>query len=49
MLVTLAGLNLLRSRIGRAWLAIRDHDIAARAMGIDLVRYKLLAFAVSSF
>lgn len=49
VLVTLAALNLLRSRIGRAWLAIRDHDIAARAMGIDLVRYKLLAFAVSSF
>jgi len=49
VLVTLASLNILRSRIGRAWLAIRDHDIAARVMGIDLVRYKLLAFAVSSF
>lgn len=45
----LAALNLLRTRIGRAWMAIRDHDIAARAMGIDLVRYKLLAFATSSF
>ncbi|KPL51182.1 branched-chain amino acid ABC transporter permease [Prosthecomicrobium hirschii] len=45
----LAALNLTRTRIGRAWIAIRDHDIAARAMGIDLVRYKLLAFAVSSF
>lgn len=45
----LAGLNLSRTRIGRAWLAIRDHDIAARVMGIDLVRYKLLAFAISSF
>ena len=42
-------LNLLRTRIGRAWIAIRDHDIAARVMGIDLVRYKLLAFVVSSF
>lgn len=42
-------LNLMRSRIGRAWLAIRDHDIAARAMGVDLVRYKLLAFMVSAF
>jgi branched-chain amino acid transport system permease protein len=45
----LATLNLSRSRIGRAWMAIRDHDIAARVMGIDLVRYKLLAFFISSF
>jgi branched-chain amino acid transport system permease protein len=45
----LAALNLLRTRVGRAWMAIRDHDIAARVMGVDLVRYKLLAFAVSSF
>jgi branched-chain amino acid transport system permease protein len=45
----LAALNLSRTRIGRAWMAIRDHDIAARVMGIDLVRYKLLAFAISSF
>jgi branched-chain amino acid transport system permease protein len=42
-------LNLMRTRIGRAWLAVRDHDIAARAMGIDLMRYKLLAFMVSAF
>lgn len=48
-LVALAVLNVKRTRIGRAFLAIRDHDIAARAMGIDLVRYKLLAFAMSSF
>ncbi len=44
-----AALNLGRTRIGRAWMAIRDHDIAARVMGVDLVRYKLLAFAISSF
>jgi len=44
-----AALNLSRTRIGRAWMAIRDHDIAARVMGIDLVRYKLLAFVISSF
>jgi branched-chain amino acid transport system permease protein len=48
-LVILGALNIARTRIGRAWLAIRDHDIAARVMGIDLVRYKLLAFAISSF
>lgn len=47
--VVLVALNLQRSRLGRAWLAIRDHDIAARAMGIDLTRYKLLAFMMSSF
>jgi branched-chain amino acid transport system permease protein len=39
----------MRSRIGRAWLAVRDHDIAARAMGISLMHYKLLAFMVSAF
>ena len=44
-----AALNLRRSRVGRAWMAIRDHDIAARVMGVDLVRYKLMAFMVSSF
>ncbi|WP_332688801.1 branched-chain amino acid ABC transporter permease [Bosea sp. (in: a-proteobacteria)] len=49
LVTILAALNMTRTRIGRAWIAIRDHDIAARAMGIDLVRFKLLAFAVSSF
>ena len=42
-------LNLLRSRVGRAWAALRDYDTAASLMGVNLVRYKLLAFAVSSF
>jgi branched-chain amino acid transport system permease protein len=49
VLMTLIALNILRSRIGRAWMAIRDHDIAAKVMGVDLVFYKLLAFMVSSF
>lgn len=49
VLVVLMALNFGRTRIGRAWMAIRDHDIAARVMGIDLVRYKLLAFVASSF
>ena len=48
-IVVFAALNIQRSRIGRAWMAIRDHDIAARVMGVDLVRYKLYAFMVSSF
>jgi branched-chain amino acid transport system permease protein len=42
-------MNLVRSRIGRAFIAIRDHDIAAEIIGINIFRYKLLAFAVSSF
>ncbi|MGD8387868.1 MAG: branched-chain amino acid ABC transporter permease [Desulfobacteraceae bacterium] len=41
--------NLVRSKPGRAWIAIRDRDIAAETMGIDLRWYKLSAFAVSSF
>ncbi|RZN04501.1 branched-chain amino acid ABC transporter permease [Bradyrhizobium genosp. SA-3] len=49
ILTSLAFLNLMRSRLGRAFFAIRDHDIAARAMGIDLTTYKLSAFFASSF
>jgi branched-chain amino acid transport system permease protein len=41
--------NLVRSRIGRAFIAIRDQDIAAEIIGIDIFRYKLWAFAISSF
>jgi branched-chain amino acid transport system permease protein len=44
-----ATINLVRSRIGRAFIAIRDHDIAAELIGIDIFRYKLTAFAISSF
>ncbi len=42
-------LNLGRSRIGRALLAVREYDIAARAMGVNLWKYKLYAFVISSF
>jgi branched-chain amino acid transport system permease protein len=48
-LAVVATLNLARSRLGRAFVAIRDQDIAAEITGIDIFRYKLLAFAVSSF
>ncbi len=41
--------NIARSRLGRAFAAIRDRDIAAEVMGVDEVRYKTLAFAASSF
>ncbi len=40
--------NLRRSRIGRAWMAIREDEIAAGAMGIDRTRFKLLAFAMGA-
>ena len=49
VLTVLVALNLLRSRVGRAWSALHDYDIAASLMGINLRRYKLLAFAVSAF
>ncbi|ABM58464.1 branched-chain amino acid ABC transporter permease [Verminephrobacter eiseniae] len=41
--------NLVRSSTGRAWMAVRDMDVAAEVIGIQLMRAKLLAFAVSSF
>lgn len=41
--------NLVRSRIGRAFLAVRDNDLAAEMMGISLLKYKLLAFFLASF
>jgi branched-chain amino acid transport system permease protein len=40
--------NLFRTRIGRAFIAIRDRDVAAGVMGVSLYRYKLLAFVISS-
>jgi branched-chain amino acid transport system permease protein len=48
-LAIVATLNLVRSRIGRAFIAVRDQDIAAEIIGINIYRYKLLAFAISSF
>ncbi len=42
-------MNLVRSRVGRAFIAIRDQDIAAEIIGINIFGYKLLAFAISSF
>jgi len=48
-LAIVATINLVRSRIGRAFVAIRDQDIAAEIIGINIFRYKLLSFAISSF
>jgi branched-chain amino acid transport system permease protein len=48
-LLAFAAKNLVRGRVGRSWMAIRDMDIAAEIIGIRPLRTKLLAFAVSSF
>ena len=41
--------NMIRSNVGRSWMAVRDMDMAAEVIGFRLMRTKLLAFAVSSF
>ena len=46
---TLISYNIISSYMGRAFIAIRDNDIAAEVIGVNLTRYKLLSFAVSSF
>ena len=48
-LMALAAKNMTRGNIGRQWMAVRDMDVAAEVIGIQLMRAKLLAFAVSSF
>jgi len=48
-LLALAAKNMVRSAVGRAWMAVRDMDVAAEVIGIRIVRTKLTAFAVSSF
>lgn len=48
-LMLLGAANLFRTRIGRAFIAIRDRDISAEVLGIHLLRYKLLSFGLSSF
>ncbi|HUJ86461.1 MAG TPA: branched-chain amino acid ABC transporter permease [Burkholderiales bacterium] len=47
--LVLMAANLMRGRIGRTWMAVRDMDLAAELIGIRLYQTKLLAFAVSSF
>jgi branched-chain amino acid transport system permease protein len=48
LVATVVARNVARTYLGRAFVAIRDQDIAAETMGVDIFRYKLLAFAVSS-
>jgi branched-chain amino acid transport system permease protein len=46
-LVVFAGINLFRTGLGRAFIAIRDQDIAAEVMGVQVGRYKVLAFSIA--
>ena len=48
-LLTMAARNLMKTKVGRAFIAIRDSDIAAQTMGVNLTYYKTLAFAISAF
>lgn len=41
--------NLFRTKVGKAFIAIRDQDISAEVMGVQVFKYKLLSFGVSSF
>ncbi len=49
LLMTCGARNLVRTRVGRAFVAVRDNDLAAQVMGINLFYYKLLAFFISCF
>lgn len=49
VITTIAAKNFARSRLGRACIAVRDQDIAAEIIGIDIFSTKLKAFAISSF
>ena len=49
VLMVIGARKLIQTRVGRAFIAIRDSDIAAEAMGVNLTYYKTLAFAVSAF
>ncbi len=42
------GWNMLRSRVGRAWVALRESEVAAESLAIDLTRYKTFAYVVSA-
>lgn len=49
VLLFILGANLLRTRDGRAFVAVRDHYLSAEIMGINLTKYRILSFGVSSF
>ena len=47
--LTIAARNIVKTKVGRAFISIRDADIAAETIGVNLIYYKTLAFAVSAF
>ena len=49
IVLTYAARNLVRTRVGRAMVAVRDNDLAAQVMGVNIFYYKLLAFFISCF
>ncbi|OPY86645.1 MAG: leucine/isoleucine/valine transporter permease subunit [Syntrophaceae bacterium PtaU1.Bin231] len=49
VIAVIATKNLFRTNVGRSFIAIRDRDIAAGLMGINVLKYRLLSFAISSF
>lgn len=49
VLATYLAINLVRTRVGRAFIAVRDNDLAAEFMGINIFHYKLIAFLMASF
>ena len=49
VIMTVLAWNIVRTRTGRAFIALRDSEIAAQAMGVSLRRYKTMAFALSAF
>jgi branched-chain amino acid transport system permease protein len=49
VIMVIGAKNMMKTRIGRAFVAIRDDDIAAEVMGVNLVTFKTLSFAVSAF
>ncbi len=49
IIMVIGARNLMKTRVGRAFVAIRDDDIAAEVMGVNLTIYKTMSFAVSAF
>lgn len=49
VLTFIAGANLMRSRDGRAFIAVRDHYLSAEVMGVNLTKYRILSFGLSAF
>ena len=49
LLMTILAKNLVKGYIGRAFIALRESEIAAQTIGIDLARFKTIAFAISAF